>query len=441
MGVIQIIKDYLSNNSGSQQDIINKESIPSELDIKNYLKGLDYEEFKKVISKEISEINLEDFKKSGLNIEDSIKEYFELMKSDLPFMDINELLMINKGHYYTKETEINKGFYSLKGELLDSFTETEINNMERYNVNIDKTVNDYIDYLKDNESTFKPIVEFFEPEKEKINERFSKEVFAEFVDYEDRIEQEHDKMFIKDGVDFFGMLEKDFHFAKEEGNQYDDKEVYVTKEYKSVYEYPDNYVLINKFEIKEPEVLEKVERTLTALRISELDIKPIVGNFDFRHLSKIHKHIFKDVYDWAGKPRVEEISKGNTNFAPSRFAVQGLEDTVFKNIRKDNYLKGLPVEKLSEKLAKYYGELNFAHPFREGNGRSQREFIKELSAKNGYKLEWDKIDKDKLLDATIEATNNLKYDKLSKLLENGMANKEPDKNMIKAFERSMDFER
>jgi len=220
-----------------------------------------------------------------------------------------------------------------------------------------------------------------------------------------------------------------------------DKEVYQNKEYKSIYEYPDNYVLINKFGIKEFEVLEKVERTLTALRISELDIKPIVGNFDFKHLSNIHKHIFRDIYDWAGKPRVEEISKGNTDFAPSRFAVEGLEDTVFKNIRKDNYLRGLPLDKLSEKLANYYSELNFAHPFREGNGRTQREFIKELTAKNGYKLGWDLIDKDKLLEATIEATNSLKYDKLSKLLEDGIVNKEFNKDMIKAFERTVDLER
>ncbi len=242
-------------------------------------------------------------------------------------------------------------------------------------------------------------------------------------------------------VDYEKNNSKDKYNSINKDKYSDEREVYVTKEYKSLYEYPDNYVLINKFEIKDSNVLEKVERSLTALRISELDIKPIIGNFDFRHLSKIHNHIFKDVYDWAGKPRVEEISKGNTDFAPSRFAVQGLEDTVFKDIKKDNYLKGMSVDKLSEKLANYYGELNFAHPFREGNGRTQREFIKELAAKNGYKLEWENIDKDKLLNATIEATKNLKYDNLSKLLENGMANREPDKNLMRAFEKAMDFER
>jgi cell filamentation protein len=77
------------------------------------------------------------------------------------------------------------------------------------------------------------------------------------------------------------------------------------------YCYPDSDVLINKLDIRDLEKLHVFERRLTMLRLLELMDKPVGGKFDFKHLQAIHKYIFQDIYDWAGKVRTVDIAKGN----------------------------------------------------------------------------------------------------------------------------------
>lgn len=85
------------------------------------------------------------------------------------------------------------------------------------------------------------------------------------------------------------------------------------------YCYPGSNVLVNKLDIRDPNKLQIFERKLTMLRLLELIDKPIEGKFDFKHLQAIHAYIFfQDMYDWAGKIRTVDISKGNT-FCNVRF--------------------------------------------------------------------------------------------------------------------------
>ncbi|WP_195617478.1 Fic/DOC family protein [Clostridium paraputrificum] len=216
-------------------------------------------------------------------------------------------------------------------------------------------------------------------------------------------------------------------------------------EYKSTYEYPDCEVLKNKLDIKDQELLERAERTISSMRLCELQEKPIKGSFDFNHLSKIHKYVFKDIYDWAGKPRTEEISKDTTSFAPSRFAVEGLKDSVFKPLKKLNYCRGMDANELSKNLAKFYCELNFGHPFREGNGRTQREFIRELAAYNGFKLDWNKANSKELMDATIGGTigrnPEIALNNLSNIIKGCFESLEPDKSLMKDIDKLLDWDR
>lgn len=207
------------------------------------------------------------------------------------------------------------------------------------------------------------------------------------------------------------------------------------REYKSKYTYDNSNVLKNKLDIHDDLILHNVERTFTAAKIAELNIKPIRGNFDFKHLCKIHEYIFQDLYTWAGKTRDVEISKGGTNFAPCTYLKSAI-DELFSSLKQEKFLTGLPVDKLSERLAHYYTELNFAHPFREGNGRTQREFIRELADKNGYVLDWNKMDQDKLMEATIESTRNFKPEKLNKLINHGLGFKDPDRNQDESTENT-----
>ena len=169
----------------------------------------------------------------------------------------------------------------------------------------------------------------------------------------------------------------------------------------SVYCYPDSDVLINKLGIQDQEKLHTFERKLTMLRLLEIIDKPIKGNFDFAHLQAIHRYIFQDVYEWAGKVRKVDIAKGNM-FCNVMF-IESQAEEIFGKLKKDNYLADLDRNIFVKKLAYYFSEINALHPFREGNGRSQREFIRSLALKNGYVINFSEIPEEEMLKASQES--------------------------------------
>ncbi|WP_280513979.1 Fic/DOC family protein [Ruminiclostridium herbifermentans] len=118
------------------------------------------------------------------------------------------------------------------------------------------------------------------------------------------------------------------------------------------------------------------------------------------HLLKIHKYIFQDIYYFAGKIREESIIKGNTKFCESQFIKENLKN-ILNELKAERYLIGKGIDNFANRSAYYMAELNFIHPFREGNGRALREFIRCLGIKCGYIINWDAIDKDVLLSASI----------------------------------------
>lgn len=168
-----------------------------------------------------------------------------------------------------------------------------------------------------------------------------------------------------------------------------------------IYCYPDSDVLINKLDIREQEKLRIYERKLTMLRIMELIDKPIKGNFDFKHLQKIHEFIFQDIYEWAGIVRKVDIAKGNM-FCNVKF-IDSQANEIFGNLKKEQYLDGLSEAEFIKRLAYYFSEINALHPFREGNGRSQREFIRSLAIKNGYIINFSNIPKDEMIKASQDS--------------------------------------
>lgn len=169
----------------------------------------------------------------------------------------------------------------------------------------------------------------------------------------------------------------------------------------TIYCYPGTDVLVNKLGIQDYEKLLVIERKLTMLRILDLIDKPIKGNFDFKHLCSIHYYIFQDVYDWAGKVRTVDIAKGN-RFCNVMF-IETQAKEIFESLRKELFLEGLNQQELARRLAYYFSEINALHPFREGNGRSQREFIRSLALKNGYVLNFSNISAEEMLKASQES--------------------------------------
>lgn len=107
------------------------------------------------------------------------------------------------------------------------------------------------------------------------------------------------------------------------------------------------------------------------------------GRFDQKHLQAIHHFIFQDVYDWAGKLRTVDIAKGGHLFALPQF-IQASLTAFFTNLKSEAHLRHLAQNLFIGRSAHYFGELTAIHPFREGNGRSQREFFRELALHAGY---------------------------------------------------------
>ena len=158
-----------------------------------------------------------------------------------------------------------------------------------------------------------------------------------------------------------------------------------------------------KFYVK---TLKNIEAAITFAKISELEQTPINGCFDFEHYKSIHKYIFEDLYDWAGKIRDVDLSKKGTSFTLAK-DIESLAERCFARLKKENYFKTDDFDLFIENIVDFYCVSNMLHPFREGNGRTQRVFIAQLIRKNGFDIDFSEIDNDELIIATIHAANGV----------------------------------
>jgi cell filamentation protein len=154
------------------------------------------------------------------------------------------------------------------------------------------------------------------------------------------------------------------------------------------YCWPGTDCLRNLLGIRDPAELARVEQEIVGYRSSELAFLP--GAFDTEHLLRFHHALFRDVYDWAGQIRTVDIAKG-IPFCRHQFLPDQL-DALFDNLADDTYLTGLAAGEFLEKFARLYGDLNALHPFREGNGRTQRAFLGQLARAAGWDISWRALD-------------------------------------------------
>ena len=165
------------------------------------------------------------------------------------------------------------------------------------------------------------------------------------------------------------------------------------------YLYPGTTVLKNLRGLTDPRELAAFEARSTHRRLAELLDAPLPGTLDNRHLKAIHRHIFQDVFEWAGQFRTVDISKSGQLFGRAAFLETALEET-FEKLAGENRLVGMGKGRFVERAAYFLGELNAAHPFREGNGRTQREFIRELGLKAGYHMNWQFTTAEEMVEAS-----------------------------------------
>lgn len=168
--------------------------------------------------------------------------------------------------------------------------------------------------------------------------------------------------------------------------------------------YEGTNVLINKFDIRDGEKLDIIERDITSALIAKAYIEIPFENVDFDFYKNLHYYVFSDIYEWAGNIRNVDMSKKGTRFcSPERIETSGRD--IFEYLSKISYLVNLTDEEFITEFTELYCRLNYLHPFREGNGRIQRLFLSILLKNIGKSIDFSKIDADLLMIATIKAVS------------------------------------
>jgi cell filamentation protein len=167
------------------------------------------------------------------------------------------------------------------------------------------------------------------------------------------------------------------------------------------YCYPGTTVLKNKLDLQDAEELQSFEAEVSDSRADE---EGPAGNLDFEHFKAIHRHLFQDVYDWAGVPRTVRMSKDGSMFCfPENIDSEAKK--LFEQLKKDGYLQNLSAEDFAKKSAHFLSELNAIHAFREGNGRTQLSFFLLFAEQAGHPIGLEKFDPDAFLEAMISSFN------------------------------------
>lgn len=180
---------------------------------------------------------------------------------------------------------------------------------------------------------------------------------------------------------------------------------------------PKTGILRNKVGARTQAELDKVESEITYIVIATLTRGSVVDSlvFDTALLMDVHHEIFRDIYPWAGKIRTQDISKETALFAHAEYIQAGLE-TIFQQLNQEIDIGTRGRRIFVERLAYYYGELNAIHPFREGNGRTIRTFLRLFSIKHGYDINWERLDAERNITACQEALHG-RLDAMAALLD------------------------
>ncbi|RSW43574.1 putative adenosine monophosphate-protein transferase Fic [Klebsiella aerogenes] len=157
------------------------------------------------------------------------------------------------------------------------------------------------------------------------------------------------------------------------------------------YLYPTLDVLRNRLGIRQAQRLEQTAWEFTSLRAATIPLGP--RGRGLPHLCAIHRQLYQDLFDWAGKLREIDIYQGDTPFC--HFAwIEKEGNALMRKLEEEDYLCEQPRETFVERLSWYYGEINVLHPFRLGNGLTQRIFFEQLVIHAGYLLDWRGIEPD-----------------------------------------------
>lgn len=163
------------------------------------------------------------------------------------------------------------------------------------------------------------------------------------------------------------------------------------------YCYPGTTVLINIPDLRNSAQLAELEAAATTQRADE----PLPdGRLSVSHYRAIHRHLFQDVFAWAGKFRTVRLTKGTSTFCYPEHIAREMR-TLFASLKQQRYLTGLSAEHFAHSASHFLATFNAIHPFREGNGRAQTAFLDLISERAGHPLALERLEPDAFLAAMI----------------------------------------
>lgn len=149
-------------------------------------------------------------------------------------------------------------------------------------------------------------------------------------------------------------------------------------------------VLRNLLGITDPAVLEQADADFSAVRLAQLQRRELRGDYDLTHLRAFHRVVFGDLYPWAGELRTVWIAKGDPFCMPQH--IESFAEDIFSRLAARDHLRRLDRAEFIDGLTAFLGDLNALHPFRDGNGRTQRAFCAQLAHHAGHQLRWAPMD-------------------------------------------------
>jgi cell filamentation protein len=186
------------------------------------------------------------------------------------------------------------------------------------------------------------------------------------------------------------------------------------------YCYPGTSVLKNRLDIRDPAALSEFEALITAQRADE----PLpLARLDVDAYRAIHRHLFGDLYEWAGEYRTIRISKGASAFCYPEHIEREMA-RLFESLADEDWLADLAATPFAPKAAHVLAELNAIHPFREGNGRTQNVFLGIMADRAGHSLEFARLDPPAFLTAMIESFTG-REEMLANQIRSLMSNRSP----------------
>lgn len=166
------------------------------------------------------------------------------------------------------------------------------------------------------------------------------------------------------------------------------------------YCYADTDVLSNLLDIRDVFELSRAERDFSELAASQILF--VLPPYGLQYLQRLHSSLFRDVYSWAGEIRTLDISKGNTRFC-NVGRIEPEASKIFSRMAGQGWYEGYSRTQLIEAVAESFGDLNMIHPFREGNGRTQRILYEHLILNAGFAISWWSVGPDEWVAANIAA--------------------------------------